>query len=286
MNDITTNTDYRQLLSDYYEYAKLHNPRFSYQVFSRLAGISSRGFLYNVVNGKRRLSPSHVSGIAKAIKLSKSQLEYFEHLVAYTNAKSIPEKQRHFERMHSVKVSGNNAARLHLVRKEQYRYYSQWYHSVIRSLIDFSGFNGDYEQLARQVSPPLTSAQAKKSVTLLENLGFIEKGDDGNYRIVDKTITSAPEVISLAIHNYHLQMLEVARKALNTQPRAQRNFTGVTLGISASAFQQVCKEIERFRNRLLELAGNDTHPDEEQGVYHLNLQLFSVSQTIPPRSES
>ena len=72
--------------------------------------------------------------------------------------------------------------------------------------------------------------------------------------------------------------MEIARKALGELPREQRNFTGVTLGISASAYKDVCREIEGFRTRLLDLARNDAHADEEQGVYHLNLQLFSVSQ--------
>lgn len=286
MKDISTYTDYRLLLRDYYDCAKLHNPRFSYTVFSQRAGISSRGFLYNVVSGKRRLSLSHVTGVAKAMKLSKSQSEYFEHLVAYTNAKSFAEKQRHFERMHSVKINGNDGVQPHLVRKEQYRYYSQWYHAIVRSLIGLSGFDGDYEELARRLSPPITAAQAKKSVELLERLGFISKNNDGSYRLDNKSITSAPEVINLAIHNYHLKSSEMARKALNDLPRNRRNFTGLTLGISASAYKQVCKELEFFRTRLLELAGNDDRSEEEQCVYQLNLQLFSVSQTIPPRSDT
>jgi uncharacterized protein (TIGR02147 family) len=220
------------------------------------------------------------------MKLSKSETEYFEHLVAYTHSRSISEKQRFFERMHSVRIAGKNASQPHLVRREQYRYYSQWYHSVVRSLIDLTGFSGDYEQLARQVSPPITPSQARRSVALLEKLGFITADINGVYRLVDKTITSAPEVINLAIHNYHQQMVDRARSALDTQPRSRRNFTGVTLGISASAYRQVCREIEQFRNRLLELAGSDDNAGQEQGVYHLNLQLFSVSQPIPPGSET
>ena len=283
MNELSAYTDYRQLLKDYYDYTKQHNPRFSYQVFSQRAGIPSRGFLYNVVNGKRALSSSHIAGVARAMKLSKSQLEYFENLVAYNNARSITEKQRYFERMHTVKILADNAVQPYLVRKDQYLYFSQWYHAVVRSLIDLSGFRGDFEKLAQQVSPPITAAQARKSVLLLEKLGFIRKDEDGSYRLVDKTITSAPEVISLAIHNFHQQTVELARKALNDLPRARRNFTGVTLGISASTYRRVCSEIERFRNRLLELAGSENNQGEAQGVYHLNLQFFSVSQTIPPK---
>jgi uncharacterized protein (TIGR02147 family) len=287
MNDISTYTDYRLLLKDFYDSCKAKNSWFSYQCFSQRAGISSRGLLYNIVSGRRRLSPSHIAGIAAAMKLNKSQFEYFENLVAYNNARTINDKQRFFERMTSIKVAGRNGLQPQLVRKEQYSFYSQWYHPVVRSLIDLYGFRGDFKKLSQIVTPPITPAQAKRSVALLESLGFIKKQNDGDYKVVDKIITSAPEVISLAIHNYHTQTASIARNALNDLPRNRQSFTGVTLGISTASYAMVCKELDNFRNRLLELANNDTNDDDEHGVYQLNLQLFSVSQpaTLPGKSE-
>ena len=82
MNDILTYTDYRLILRDYYAYCKAKYPWFSYECFCRKAGISSKGLLYNVVSGRRRLSPSHVDGVAAAMKLNESQIEYFKNLVA------------------------------------------------------------------------------------------------------------------------------------------------------------------------------------------------------------
>lgn len=283
MENITSYTDYRKFLKDYYDAARKRNPGFSYQVFSQHAGISSRGFLYNVVSGKRRLSSSHVEGVARAMKLSKGESEYFEHLVAYENARSLEEKKRHFERMVSVNISGKSATEPYLVRKEQYRYYSQWYHAVIRSIVDLHGFSGDFETLAKSVHPPITASQAKKSVELLLHLGFIKKNEDATYSLVDKLITSAPEVISMAIHNYHQQTLDLAKKAINDLPRDRRNFTGVTLGVSLSGYRQICKELEMFRMKLMDIAERDQHGTDPQGVYHLNLQLFAVSQPLVSR---
>jgi uncharacterized protein (TIGR02147 family) len=278
MNDISAYTDYRLLLKDYYADSKVRSPWFSYRILSHKAGITSSGLLCNVISGKRRLSPSHVAGIARAMKLTKSQFEYFENLVAYNNARTMGDKQRYFERMNSIKMAVKDGSQPHLVRNEQYRLYSQWYHAVVRSLIDLYGFDGDYKKLARMVYPTITATQAKKSIALLKNLGFIVGNGNKGYRLVDKTIASAPELMNLAVHNFHRQTAEVACKALNELPREQRNFSGVTLGISASAYVKVCKKIEDFRNDLLDLASNDTDDANEQGVYHLNLQLFSVSQ--------
>jgi len=187
--------------------------------------------------------------------------------------------------MNTLKVTPDEGTKQYIVRKEQYRYYSQWYHTVVRSIIGLHDATSDYEKLGRQLLPAISAAQAKRSVALLESLGLIKKDGTKQYQLADQVISSAPEVVSLAIHNYHGQMLELAGKALDEQPRDKRNFTGVTLGISVSMYRRICKEIEQFRTHLLELAAGDSVADDDQGVYHLNLQFFSVSQPIPPRSK-
>jgi uncharacterized protein (TIGR02147 family) len=125
MDEIFDYIDYRLLLRDYCESSKAKNPWFSYRAFAQNAGISSSGFLCNVLAGKRRLSPSHVAGIAKAMKLTKSQFEYFENLVNYNNARTMSDKQRYFERMTSVKLTDKETSPPYLVRKDQYRFWIQ-----------------------------------------------------------------------------------------------------------------------------------------------------------------
>jgi uncharacterized protein (TIGR02147 family) len=286
MDELFNYTDYRLLLRDYCEASKTKNPWFSYRAFAQKAGISSSGFLCNVLTGKRRLSSSHVVGVAKAMKLTKSQFEYFENLVNYNNARTMSDKQRYFERMTSVTLTDKENSPPYLVRKDQYRFYSQWYHTVVRSLIDLYGFSGDYKKLARMVYPSITVAQAKNSVALLESLGFIAKNKNNEYGIVDKAIASAPELVDLAVHNFHRQTAEIACRAHSELPEQRQNFSGVTLGISTLAYEKVCKKIEDFRKELLKIAQNDTNTTEEQGVYHLNLQLFSVSQNPNGKSTS
>jgi uncharacterized protein (TIGR02147 family) len=145
------------------------------------------------------------------------------------------------------------------------------------------GFHGDYNKLARMVYPAVTPAQAKKSVELLVKLGLVIKRKDDGFSVVNTNVKSAPELISLAVHNYHSHNADMAKKALTALPRNRRNFTGVTLGISAITYEHVCKELSALRTRLLELADNDSNDGDEHGVYQLNLQLFSVSQ--PARLE-
>jgi uncharacterized protein (TIGR02147 family) len=283
MPDISKYTDYRKFLSDYYEEAKAKNPGFSYQVFSTSAGIKSKGFLHNVIQGRRSLSKSNIFGLSQAMRLNKYETDYFDNIVAFNQAASLRERNYFYEKLSSIKAGGRSAWSPQIIRNDQFEFYSKLHHSVIRSLIGMYGFKGDYEWLAKAVEPRLTPGRARKSVELLARIGFIKKQKDGSYKIVDVSIATPPEVESLAVQNFHRQSGELGLKALNDLPKEKRNITGVTLGISKETYKTICKEIKAFRTRLLQIA----EPDEEaDSVYQLNFQFFPVSRTDIERKRS
>jgi uncharacterized protein (TIGR02147 family) len=283
MPDICRYTEYKKFLQDYYEEARSKNPGFSYRVFSQKAGIKSRGFLYNVLQGRRSLSKSNIFGLTQAMRLNKDESDYFENLVAFNDAATLKERNHFYERLSAIKLSGDTAWKPQITRSEQFEYYSKLHYSVVRSLIDLHGFDGDYDMLAKSVRPRITPGQARKAVELLERLGFIKKQKNGCYMVTGKSITTEPEVESLAVLNLHKQAGELALKALDELPKDQRNVSGVTLGISKKVYEHVCEEIEAFRMRLLQIAEADEAADS---VYQLNFQFFPVSTPPIQRKKS
>jgi len=283
MPNICLYTDHKKFLQDYYEEARSRNPGFSYQVFSQKAGIKSRGFLYNVLHGKRKLSNSNIFGLSQAMHLNKYESEYFEKLVAFNNAATLKERNHFYEKLSAIRLNGNSPWRPQITRSEQFEYYSKLHYSVVRSLIDLHGFDGDYDMLARSVRPRITPGQARKAVELLERLGFIKKQKNGFYVVTRKSITTEPEVESLAILNLHKQAGELALKALDELPKEQRNVSGVTLGISKQTYSRMCEEIESFRMRLLQIAEADEAADS---VFQLNFQFFALSTPPIQRKKS
>ncbi|MBN1759815.1 MAG: TIGR02147 family protein [Chitinispirillaceae bacterium] len=275
MIDIAQYMDYRRYLGDYYLAVKKHNSRFSFQAFSEKAGISSKGLLYNVLKGKRHLSKSHLAGMARALGLNKHEFAYFETLFAYNCAKKASDCKFYLERLTSIRTTGRTAWRPQVVRKEQYEYYSRWYHSVVRSLIGMYGFSGDYQALARLCYPAVTPGQARKSVELLLSLGFISKDATGSYRLTERTITTEPEVIGVAVHSFHQQSGKLAVAALKELPRHRRNFSGVTIGISENMYREICNDIEEFRTHLLRKIETDQCA---RITYQMNIQFFPVSR--------
>jgi len=280
MPDISTYTDYRKFLQDYYEETKAKNPGYSYHLFSVKAGMKSRGFLFNVLHGKRPISRSNIFSLSQAMRLNRYEMEYFENLVAFNQAKNLRERSYFYERFSSIKNSGPKAWKPQIVRNEQFEFYSKIHHSIVRSLIGMYGFKNDYQWLAKRVYPRITPGQAKKSVELLEKLGFVKKQKDGSYTLTGATIATPAEVVNLAVQNFHKQAGELALKALGDLPGDKRNITGVTLGISSDIYKTICEEVQAFRTRLLQIAEADRNADE---VYQLNFQFFPVSKSAPER---
>jgi uncharacterized protein (TIGR02147 family) len=267
--------NYRKFLNDFYKNKKLLKSTYSFQVLSDAAGFKDKSCIYSVVRGTRNLSKSALFKVSKALKLNKKEHEYFENLVHFNQAKS-PEEQKYFyDRMMAVKNDGKRSVNAHVLRKDQYEYYSKWHHAVIRSLIEMYGFDGDFKKLAKRISPPILPKQAKKSVALLERLELIGRDTRGRYYAGNKTITSGQDPLGPAVLNFNLEAMKLADKAARRLPRTERQVTGLTLGISKKTYEAVCGEILDFQDRLLKMAEEDQAADS---VYQLNFQFFPLTR--------
>jgi uncharacterized protein (TIGR02147 family) len=274
MNDIFTYTDYRKILADYYNEHKKNNPGFSYQVFAAKAGISNKGFLYNVMTGLKNLSKSSAVKLSQAMKFTPSEADYFENLVSLNQAKNLRERNYYFEKLNAIKSSKPGSALVRELQKDQHEFYSTWYLSAIRSLIDMHPFKDDYAWLAKNVYPPIKPLEAKKAVKLLEKLGMIKKGVDDVYEISDKTITAGKEIVQLGLLNFQRQTAQLGLRAIEELPKEKRSVSGLTMGISRATYEKMCDEIETFQSKLQTMAEQDSGADN---VYQLNFHFFPIS---------
>jgi uncharacterized protein (TIGR02147 family) len=284
MPNVFTYLDYRKYLADYYEEQKAKAPGFSYQILSNKAGFGNRGFIFNVIKGVKSLSKSSIVKLCRALKLSKTEADYFENLVSFNQADNFSERDFYYERLNSSRVTNPEASKAQKLRQDQFEFYSKWYHSVVRSLIDMHHFKGDYKQLAKMVHPRITEKQAKNSVALLEKLELIKKQADGSFKLTSQSITSlGTEAINLGLQKFHLENMQLAAKALQELPGQKRDISGLTLGISEKTVQKIRDEIRSFQNRIMEIANGDTEADR---TYQLNFYLFPTSQPDNERTQN
>ncbi len=261
--------DYRKYLRDFYDEKKRKNAHFSYQIWAHRAGFRSKSFFPEVISGKKNVSNEAVDVIAGSIGLEGKSFAYFEALVSFNQAKTHEQKTRTWARL--AEFNRRSSARL-LVR-DQHDFYRQWYHHTVRELIVMHNIGSNWERLAMLVVPAISPRQAKASVGLLLRLGLVRK--KGNlYELTDAVVTSGDEVRSVAVTEFHLQNLDVAKKAVTECPSSERDISCIAAALSPHGYATVKEEVRRFREKLVAIVEKDAKQDR---VYHVNIQLYPTS---------
>jgi uncharacterized protein (TIGR02147 family) len=243
-----------------------------------MVGFTNKGFIFNIIKGKRKLSKLHCYKFSKALHHTKEEADYFENIVAYSLATNDEERDYYYGQ--ALRCKSGAVAPAYQLRKDQYEFYSKWYHSAIRALINLQPFKDDFRQLCQRLSPPITKKQAQQSVQLLDRLGLIARGDDGIYRMTKTKIKTGDEISPTAKNRFHFQCTELATNSIMNHSPLPRNVTSLTLGISERTYEMICKEEQQFKERISELASSDKKADR---VYQYQLLLFPLTHNEAPK---
>ena len=274
MIDIFEYLDYRQFLRELYAEKKKLNRHFSYRYLAQKTGLKSPGFFTWVLQGKRNLSPHLVLKFALAFKLTRPQTAYLELLVSYNQAKSHEEKKHHFDKMlrhrHTKSI---------VVRPDQYAFYEQWYHTVIRELLAIHPFRGDYSALAKSIIPAISPLEAKKSIDLLEKLNLIQKDEDSAFRPTENTLTTGDKWRAFAVRQFQHQTMDLAKRALDQIPKERRDVSTITVSCSLNTYAAIREKVQIMRQEIASIVANDENPE---GVFQFNFQIFPFAWPATP----
>lgn len=268
--DIFEYLDYRKFLGDYYTAAKKHNRAFSYRYFSRKAGYSSPNFLKLVIDGKRNISADSIERFGQALKLKPSEKRFFANLVAFNQASTVEEKNEAFERV----AASRRFRRARRLDHAYFEYFSHWYFPAIREMAGRPDFREDPEWIAKQLLPSIHPSQARTALDLLEELELLQRDENGQLVRGETSITTGHEVMSLAIRNYHRQMLERAADSMELVGPERRDVSALTVCIEPDTVSELKDRVHAFRERLLDRCDRDQAPST---VYQINVQLFPLT---------
>lgn len=270
--DLFAYLDYRAYLRDVYEHKKAAQRGFSYRWFARKAGLSAPNYLQLVIQGKRNLTPETAQKFAVALGLDATESRFFGDLVGFSQGSSPAEKNLYYERLGTYRR--HRAVRA--LDRDEFDYYSTWYVPVVREFVTCEGFREDPEWIAKHLIPAISPAQAAQALELLLGLGFLVRGADGKLRQESPLLSTGPEVRSLAVGNFHRQMMERAAASIELVPREWRDISSLTVALSPEGLTLFKEEIIALRKKLLERSAAEPHPSR---VVQLNFQLFPLAFT-------
>lgn len=262
--------NFRLFMRDFYSERK-DRSGFTWRNFAKAAGYSSPVFLKLVCDGKANLSEVGIERVAQAMGLVGIDLQYFRLLVVFNQSKDSTEKKKIYKEMRTL--ASDNSVKL--VGEEEYDYYETWRNPVIRELAPKMK-GATPAKMAEQFEFGVNTADVKKSLAQLQDLGLLKKDKDGNFVQESRSITTGSlDVTSLAIRDMHRQMGNLAVKALDEVPVNERDISGMTLGVSEIAYQKIVQEIADFRRRIGAIVMEDSGNER---VYRMNVQLFPLTK--------
>lgn len=273
MANLFEHQNYREYLREYYNEQKALKRNFSYRSFSEKACIAAPSFLFHVIEGKRNLTKATAVKISTAIGHDRDEAEFFENLVFFNQAQSITDKTLYYSRLVEIRKPIDIA----IIPKDRYEYYSHWYHSVIREVVIFFDFKDDFDKLGAFLVPQIKGTDARRSIQLLERLGFIARDKEALYHQTENLINvKVGTSEAFVIEKFQMEMLEVALKAYSAIPVRNRMTTSTTFSISEETFELFKLRLRDMQHQLMEIARLDTKPST---AYQLSLNLFPVSRS-------
>jgi uncharacterized protein (TIGR02147 family) len=264
--------DFREYLRAYYDAAKQAVPAFSFRYFSRRAGFSSPNYLKMVMDGDRGLTEKSLNQMIKGLELDKDEARFFKALVGFNQATTVEEKNACFEQV-AASRKFRSARR---IDQSMFEYLSHWYYPAIREMAARPDFRADAGWIIANIFPPIKKSQAKEALALLFEMGLLVERDGAVVR-GEPNLTTGHEVRSLAVGNYHRQMLSKGADSIETVPREHREVSGMTMCISGETFTEIKERIHAFRESLMELAERAEGGDPDR-LYQLNLVFFPLSR--------
>ena len=269
MKDVLEYASYRQYIADYYADRKAKSA-FTWPEFAQAAGFSSPVYLKYVSEGRFNLSDAAVERVAKAMHLADYEQEYFAEMVKFDHAKKDADKKAIFKKMLSIA----EAHKTKVLEGDAFRFFEDWKNPVIRELAPAMP-GAKPLALAHACRPEITAAEISNTLKFLLKAGLLKKDENGNYVQTEKSVTTGDmDVTPVAVRGMHRQMGEFALDAIEGVPQDKRHFSGITLGITHEAYEEIVQEIAECRKRIIAIATKNAATDE---VYRLNMQFFPMT---------
>lgn len=267
--DIFQFTNFRKYLDEYQAARVLTDPDFTRAGACVLLGLPrTRSYYNDIVKGKK-LSSRMIPKFVEVLGLNKKEARYFETLVNLDQAKTATERNAFFEELLKQHPDSHR-----ILNEDAYEYYNHWYNSVLFTALEVVDVSDDLEPVQKLIFPKVSVGTLKRSLELLERLGFVRKNEDGFWKSCRESVSSGAYNNSDLVRQYQLQCFELSKQALlanNDNPSDMGTFT---FSVSDDAFKAIAKEIQGMKARVRKIIAQDRK--KATGVHQLNIHLFTT----------
>ena len=266
--DIFQFSNFRKYLDEYQAARVQTDPDFTRAGACALLGLpKTRSYYNDIVKGKK-LSSRMIPKFVEVLGLNKKEARYFETMVNMDQAKTATERNVFFEDLLKQHPDSHR-----ILNEDAYEYYNHWYNSVLFTALEVVDVSDDLEPIQKLISPKVSVGTLKRSLELLERLGFVRKNERGFWKSCRDTVSSGAYNNSDLVRQYQLQCFELSKQALLANDERSSDMATFTFSVSDDAFRAIAKEIHGLKARVRKIIMLDKK--KATGVHQLNVHLFT-----------
>jgi len=266
--DIFQFTSFRKYLDEYQAARVQTDPDFTRAGACALLGLPKTRSYYNDIIKGKKLSTRMIPKFVEVLGLNKKEAKYFEAMVNMDQAKTATERNAFFEELLKQHPDSHR-----ILNEDAYEYYNHWYNSVLFTALEVVDVSDDLEPIQKLISPKVSVGTLKRSLELLERLGFVRKNENGFWKSCRDSVSSGTYNNSDLVRQYQLQCFELSKQALLAGDESSSDMATFTFSVSDDAFKAIAKEIQGLKAKVRKIIMLDKK--KATGVHQLNIHLFT-----------
>lgn len=257
-----------EIIKNIYLFLKNKNQSYSLQYICLRSEIKSKGYLSDVMKGKRILNPKYNNGLLKTFKLRSKEKQVFELLLKIDQETNPLETPKLIKKLNALKKSYQTDTRKLSTRALSYA-----------DLIVFASFGLSKKKLLsfdeiKELCLESNRASLKNSVQNLIELGLIKKTKNSYSLTQNDVVYRGAD--SDSVEN-QVQSIESAMNYISTKLPAKIKdqkksyFESSVLSIKKSQLEDTIAQLRNYSETLIA----ECEVEEGDALLHFNLQVFA-----------
>lgn len=267
----------RDFLREYLDWAKGNQRGLTHRAVLEKLGVTSTGFLANVLAGKSNLNPAQSKALGDILGLQPAEARFFQTLVTFTQARGIEEKGDALDSLRTQMRARNKK-----LDPRQYSLFSKWIYPLVFELVALLPVSGNHKEISDLLDGSVKPDDIRKALEVLESLALIRRNGHGRFEQAHVTVRTGDEIASTDVVKYQQSILKKAMEALEKVDASERTISATTLPLSPASLERVKQEAQLFRDKLLKISAEDRQADR---VFLLSLNVFPGTKPLPREEE-
>ena len=261
-------SDFKVFLRDFYHAKKKLDPYFSYQVFSKIAGLGSPNYYKLVMEGERALSVDNIHKFATGLGLDSVEQEWFECLVLFQQSHSVEGREFYEKRLRRLSQKNETKLRCNLA-KSQMRVLESPRFPFILLAAHKAPLEGTNEHISKKLGISkdeinFTLNWMKRNEIIKENGGVFEV--QTSQLLYHEKIPTQKQTQLLKTHiGYALKALEVA-------PKETKRYLSHSFTMERKSFLNIVQQFSDLGIQVVE----ECDTQKPECLMQLNIQFFEA----------